>query len=400
VVLLHGWEKCLINSKSVLFLFFLILSIGVFPYSIEGKTQVKPFVALYPYSVSMDYLNTTKFIESLNVSMEIGFKGINLMNVECFYYDDDNGSLQVGDRLLWAIREITKRGLDVMVSIRWYNGLDYSFPYSGEAYSPNQINKFPNNETLLNWYLEFAFNVSKLISKEKVNRICFYYVFNWMDFYNWKVIAEGLYYENGIRKIVKAFYDGSNGFTSVYFVSDLMEYQYNTYKIGVNLPKPFDYVSGYGFTPYDLYTSPKYDKKRVDTYQIDWLYDYWKKTKRDVFIAEWGYRTMGVFEHGFAYSEYWKEKLIIEKVEYLNKEYPNIVWSFFGLYDMPTEGADWGIVYNDFSLKPSGLAMKEILTTTIVEPKWYENPIKFSLIIFAIIIVLYVIVIPILKWLR
>ena len=40
----------------------------------------------------------------------------------------------------------------------------------------------------------------------------------------------------------------------------------------------------------------------------------------------------------------------------------DIYWIYFGLHDFPKENSDWGIAYNNNTLKPSGETIKEFLT--------------------------------------
>jgi hypothetical protein len=127
-------------------------------------------------------------------------------------------------------------------------------------------------------------------------------------------------------------------------------------------PKDFDHVDGFGIMPY----SKDGTVDNVDTDRIQSWLDEYGSTCKPVYIAEWGVQTIQsspdrAYNYGLATNETMKIKMIEQFVNYIRPM--NIYWDYFGLYDFPNERSDWGIAYNNGTLKPSGEAIKHLLTS-------------------------------------
>jgi hypothetical protein len=126
-------------------------------------------------------------------------------------------------------------------------------------------------------------------------------------------------------------------------------------------PTDFEQIDGFGTMAYSREGLGWVDE--LDTERIDWI-DNYLATGKDVYIAEWGIQTLEnspnrIWNYGLASNESTKTKMIQEFLDYIDDL--DIYWTYFGLHDFPKENSDWGIVYNNNTLKPSGETIKEFL---------------------------------------
>ncbi|MEM2936380.1 MAG: hypothetical protein QW231_04290 [Candidatus Bathyarchaeia archaeon] len=318
--------------------------------SYPKEKKYTPYISTYDYSWNnMTPLNKTRFMENIQQAKDLGFKGIKLCNIECYYAEG---------YLLEAVRNISKLGLKVIIPLKWFDAT-YSFPYPAVAYQ--NIEGFPDNQTQLETFLKYVYNVSYLL-RDETNIVWFviHFPFNWeytrKAFWAKKIMT--LEYKVALQQIINEVRRGAFATTKIFLTSELIEI-YTNY----TMPTDFDNIAGFGFQPYSL------KRGNIDTDQLNTQYKYWrsvadKEGKRlgrtlEVYIDEWGFRTKGNGDHGYATDEANKVQLIREMVDYLYDW--NIVWTYFGLLDFPPEAADWGIVYDDGILKPSGLVMRDLL---------------------------------------
>jgi len=306
------------------------------------QKRYTPYIVTYDYSWNnMTPLNKTRFMENIQQAKDLGFKGIKLCNIECYYAEG---------YLLEAVRNISKLGLKVIIPFKWFDAT-YSFPYPAVAYQ--NIEGFPDNQTQFEAFLGYVYNVSHLL-RDEPNVVWFdiHYPFNWeytrKAFWAKKIMT--LEYKVALQQIINEVRRGAFATTKIFLTSELIE-TYTNY----TMPTDFDDIAGFGFQPY---SSIKGD---VNITLINDLYKYWKSVAkgRTVYIDEWGYRTTGYGDHGYATNETNKGWCIRKFVDYLYDW--DILWVYFGLLDFPPEAADWGIICNDGTLKPSGVAMKDAL---------------------------------------
>jgi len=314
------------------------------------QKRYTPYIVTYDYSWNnMTPLNKTRFMQNIQQAKDLGFKGIKLCNIECYYAEG---------YLLEAVRNISKLGLKVIIPFKWFDAT-YNFPYPAVAYQ--NIEDFPDNQTQFEAFLEYVYNVTQLL-RDEGNVVWFdiHYPFNWeytrKAFWAKKIMTLG--YKVALQEIINKIHEGAYWATKVFLSSELIE-TYTNY----TMPTDFDGIAGFAFQPYSL------TKGSAGTSQLKKQYDFWTtKAKEEgtrlgrtlsVYIGEWGFRTTGYGDHGYATSEDNKCQIIRQMVDYLYDW--DIIWTYFGLLDFPPEAADWGIICNDGTLKPSGVAMKDAL---------------------------------------
>jgi len=121
------------------------------------------------------------------------------------------------------------------------------------------------------------------------------------------------------------------------------------------LPLHLKGINGYGWMGYNLHID------YVDENFLFRLKEYFDQfSDRKQFIAEFGFRTRGDLTHGYVSSEAEKCELIRNFLEVVYDW--NMPVCYFGLTDFPPENADYGLVNDEYNLKPSGETLKEALT--------------------------------------
>ena len=307
------------------------------------------YCAVYPYSYrgTNDQLNKPDFERQIQRIEEINFSGVVLHNVECFY-DEEN--------LSWVMDLLENENLSVILHIDYFNRT-YHFPnFTSEAYT-NKKGFF--NDTELSLFCDYVRNVGAIMR----------------NYTNFKGYIVYFPFESGNESDVKYWYEriGSDDYKSRYLSilkaikevdghpiwSGVMLWSGNpTELIGIydKLPKDLNYSQGFAFQPYNTIM----DNTIMDDIQKDKikeLYDYWKKYG-EAQIGEFGYCTYGNITHGKASSEDSKANMIKEFLNYMKAlGYKGFV-CYFGLTDFPPENADFGIIYDNYTLKESGEAFK------------------------------------------
>lgn len=307
----------------------------------QNPSQFDVYCAVYPYSYNnMTSLNQTDFEIQLDKVKEIGFTGIKLWNVECFY--DEN-------LLEWVMNETKERGLNVIIPIQYFNR-SYSFPFPEQAW---ERKGFMENSAELNLFNEYVSNVS-LIVRGYINfkGWIVYYPFNSTgDFWYWHERVAWTEYKWKLQNIIDAVRKASGH--PVYLGVELWkEYPQDVWD---RLPKDLNFIQGFAFQPYNTI------KDNIQADKIREFYNYWKRFGR-VQIAEFGYATHSdVYVHGLASSENRKADMIIEFLNYVKNLGHDGFVCYFGLTDFPPENADFGLVYGNYTLKHSGSTLKEWL---------------------------------------
>jgi hypothetical protein len=305
-----------------------------------SKGNIELYCAVYPYSYNgMVSLNETDFMLQLEKVKQIGFKGVLLWNVECFY---DDGKLK------WVMDKAKELGLNVLIPFNYFNR-SYSFPFPSEAWKQKGF----FNDAELNLYCQYITNVSTIV-KSYINFKGYLVYFPYESdttenyWYWYDNISTNNYYWRYV-KIMEAIrkVDGHPIYPSVMLWS---AYPIDIYR---KLPKNFPYnVEGFAFQPYNTIVDD------IQKDKIKEIYDYFKNYGNPQ-IGEIGYCTMGIYEHGKASSETKKAQMIKDFLDYVKSlRYDGFI-CYFGLTDFPPENADFGLVYDDYSLKPSGNAFKQ-----------------------------------------
>ena len=291
-----------------------------------------PLVAIYPSAVpEHDSVNNTEqFLSDLDLVKSLCFEGVRLHQKDY----EDYGYGRVAD-------DLNDRDLKfVMVLQSWNNS------------------QFPENETYVNQLIAYFKNVADQL-KNKCNLLWYAmdYPFDWFRKDDYVNIIYSQEYRSALQSLITNVHS-IDRHHPIYLISGMIENV--TYPVLFKPPTDFLYVEGYGIMPY----SPVWMKDRVDKQRIsDWISVY-KETGKEVYIAEWGVQTIEnspnrTYNYGLASNETMKVKMIQEFVDYIYDW--DIYWDYFGLHDFPIENSDWGIVYYNNTLKPSGQVMKEVL---------------------------------------
>lgn len=313
--------------------------------ALSNPAKFDVYCAVYPYSYNgMSPLNTSDFEIQLDKVKEIGFKGVLLWNVECFY--DEN-------KLVWVMTKTKEKGLDVIVPFNYFNRT-YNFPFTSEAWKQKGF----FNDAELNLYCEYVANVCKIV-RSYINFKGYIVYFPYEsdtseNYWYWYDKIDDVDYYWRFMHVLDAIHqnDGRPIYAGVMLWS---AYPLDIYR---KLPKDLLYVQGFAFQPYNTIVDD------IQKDRIKEFYDYFKNCGNPQ-IGEFGYCISGIYEHGKASSENRKAEMIKEFLDYLKILRHNGFVCYFGLTDFPPENADFGLVNIDYSLKSSGNAIKEWLSKNI-----------------------------------
>lgn len=321
----------------------LILTLGLNFYqtheALSNPAKFDVYCAVYPYSYNnMNSLNETDFTLQLNKVKEIGFKGVLLWNVECFY--DEN-------KLVWVMDKTKELGLNVIIPFDYFNRSN-SFPFPSETWRKKGF----FNDAELNLYCEYVANVSKIVrSYINFKGYIAYFPFESdtdTNYWYWHDKIDDINYYWRFMRILEAIHlnDGRPIYAGVML--------WNAYPLDIyrKLPKDLLYISGFAFQPYNTVVDD------IQKDKIKELYVYFKNYGNPQ-IGEFGYCTTGIYEHGKASSEQKKGNMIKEFLDYMKILRHEGFVCYFGLTDFPPENADFGLLYANYTLKPSGTALKE-----------------------------------------
>jgi len=304
-----------------------------------------PFVGLYPYSLNMSPLNYTRFLEDLDSTVELGFRGVKLWNVECFY---DEGLLEQ------VMDDLAARNLSVIIPFRFFDRT-YKFNASQIPAMPSQaydISGFPDNTTQREAFINFVNNVTKIV-KSKQN-LLFYSIYYPFDATNeaiklqWIQKIQNWTYSQALQYIIDAINDTAHPISLV-----AENWDENPFLIYDKLPYNLTGFSTFGIQPYSITLD------NINGSKIIQFYNYFMAKGKTVYIDEWGFHTNAALSYGLASNEANKSRLIKEFVDFTRNW--KIVWCYFGLHDDVPSGIDFGLVDADYQLKESGEAMKEAL---------------------------------------
>jgi hypothetical protein len=306
-----------------------------------------PFIGLYPYSLNMRPLNYTRFLEDLDTIAELGFKGVKIWNVECFY---DQGLLgQVMD-------DLAARNLSAIIPIRFFDRT-YKFNPSQTPSMPPKaydISGFPDNTTQKQAFVDFVNNVTKTV-KNKPNLLYYsiYYPFNGTNDttkQQWTLKIQSSAYSQALQSIINAIRQNDTSHP-ICLVAE--NWGADTFSIYDKLPYSITGFSKFGIQPYS--TVPD----SIDGSRIIQFCNYFIAKGKAVYIDEWGFHTTTTLPYGRASSEGDKSSLIEEFVNFTHNW--KITWCYYGLHDNMPTGVDFGLVDSTNQMKDSGQAMKEAL---------------------------------------
>ena len=288
--------------------------------------RLHALVALYPTAVPghdpVEY--TEQFLADLDLVKSLGFEGVRLHQADYERY----GYGRVAD-------DLDSRGLKfVMVLHSWDNS------------------QFPNGAYVSQLISYFKSITEQLRDKSNMLWYALDYPYDWNR--NNSQLQDP-YYHTQLQRII----DGVNETDpnhKIYLISGMIE------DTLASPPLDFDDVDGFGIMPY----SKDGTVDNVDAGRIQSWLDKYSNTGKPVYIAEWGVQTIQssperTCNYGLATNETMKTRMIEQFVNHIRPL--SVYWDYFGLYDFPNENSDWGIVYNDNTLKPSGEAIRNLLAT-------------------------------------
>jgi len=177
------------------------------------------------------------------------------------------------------------------------------------------------------------------------------YPFDW-DNQSYAQVVSSSKYRNQLQNIINNVSSADNHH-SIYLVSGMIE-------TTIVPPTDFDKIEGFGIMPYSQ-SIDEIEENKIK----NWL-DIYRGTGKKVYIAEWGVQTKEAsgsdakYNYGWATNESMKVKMIGEFIDYIYTW--DIYWDYFGLHNFHLENSDWGIVYDNNSLKSSGEFIMKKLT--------------------------------------
>jgi len=348
--------------KQFVGLAFFILACALFvafippnPFGSLNASKLNSYVVIMTYSQDQCKtirLNATKqqWVENwIALAKDMGFKGVAVAELECYYLD---GYLENYLQLINGL------GLKATVYFMWR---DFTIPVSFDVNASRPINSdfwkpegFPDNSTKCQAWINWIHNVT-LVTRNYPN-IEFYLLFmpfRWAgsyqaDFYNYTG------YRYWMQEAVNTIKELDA--RPVLLVSDGIELE--DPELANYVPYDLNGIDGYGFT----YYSRTYDNFYASRFE-EYFKFYQSKNKQfqhgHLFLAEWGWQTTANI-YGQCANENRKCELINETVRAITSlGIEN--FAYFCLQDFPSENADWGLAYYNFTLKPSGETLKQIL---------------------------------------
>ena len=281
----------------------LVLLVSLFP-----ERQTVHYVAFYPYSNDMDSLNQTRFSQLCQVAEEIGFSGVLLWGIECFYEEK---------LVTFALEECASHNLEVIIPLR-YLDRSYSFPFVSETYN---YDTFFTSQAKVDLYSEFLSNVSALAVQEPNFRGWIYY-YPYAEEY--KDQLNSIDYKHRVQGCISSLKDGK----PVYVGAELWGGA-DSMELYDMLPKNLMGVKGAVIQVYNFETDIiPYNFIRQNA-------DYWRSHFDFVLVGEWGVSTTNkLYPHGLASSEHNKAQMV---ADYLNFFYDwDCVACYFGLINSST----------------------------------------------------------------
>jgi len=310
------------RSRAITVAVVCILAILLVSIALVPRRRNHALIAYYPSSVPGHDPddNNEQFLADLDLIKELGFDGARLHPKDYDYY----GHGKIAD-------DLEDRGLKFVMVVEF---------------------DVTDNQTLVNEYITYYRHVAQqLVDKTNLLWYAVQYPYDWnktsdqMDDPKWR---------NQTQTMINEIHETDPNHR-IFLVSNSIEAEADPLK-------DFENVDGFGIMPYTRTLEEWVDKLDID--RINWI-DRYEDTGKPVYIAEWGVQTIEgspnrIEDYGLASNEVTKVRLIREFLDCIYDW--DIYWTYFGLHDLPPEHSDWGIAYSNNSLKPSGEAIKELLT--------------------------------------
>lgn len=266
--------------------------------------------------------NMTHINADLDLVKEMGFYGIKLFNIEPIHWEGPGPG-----RVMLACED---RGLRVTIALRVW-----------------RQEQFPENKTAIGQFKDFLSEAIPLVrNSSALVAYIVHYPVNYTDIWaygqKWFHTTE---YKRSLEEIIGHLYslDPSHPiWMSLEFDPEF------------NAPLDLCDVEAYGIQPYSWHTPSCYDKHKTRKYL-----QYFEQRGLQHFIDEYGVQTNNASLSGYAYNETVKARVVKAFIyDVFGKGYTS---AYFALFD--TSQADWGLAFDNRTLKESGLQVKDILAT-------------------------------------
>jgi len=311
-------------------LVLVIASIGIWDYFRLLRCTLaehKPFVVYTPHwfanvSECMKRINISAIEKDLDLAKSLGFYGIKLFCIEGIEWS--------GPGIEQVLYACEKRGLNVTLPFRIWR------PY-----------QFPENETALE---EFRSFLEMVIPKVRNSTALVAYIIHYpINFADKAAYAEKWFRNETYKAKLEEIINQTHFLDPAHPIWMALEFE-------PHLDPPFDldHVEAYGVEPYSWHTPDKYDPDKVR----DFL-EFFEQRNMRVFIDEYGVQMNNPeLIVGHASDESVKAEKIRDFIlDVCDKGY---VWAYFSLFD--TSQADWGLAYDNGTLKESGRVVQDLLT--------------------------------------
>jgi len=270
----------------------------------------------------------------LLLGKSLGFHGVKLFCIEGIEWTNENFSRQVFD----CCEEI---GLNITLPLRIW-----------------RQEQFPENLTAIS---EFRGFVSTLIRKIRNSSALLAYIVHYpVDYSDIYAYGQKWFgnpkYRFELQEIISHVYE----LDPKHPIWMALEFNPSDYDTPVN----FTFVESYGVEPYSWRTPLEYNENEVLNYV-----GFFGSRNLSCFIDEWGVQTNNVDLVGYAPNETVKTQKIRAFILHMFRK--GYTWAYFSLFD--TSQADWGLVYDNGTLKESGRMVKDLLRVKSF-PEWLMNP--------------------------
>ncbi|MFB0503331.1 MAG: hypothetical protein ACETWE_05820 [Candidatus Bathyarchaeia archaeon] len=328
------------HRKTVLlFLALLVLAIASiciwdhFRYLRCTLADHKPFVVYTPHwfanvSECVKRTNISAIEKDLDLVKSLGFDGIKLFCIEGIEWS--------GPGIQKVLDACEKKGLNVTLPFRIWR------PY-----------QFPENETAID---EFTSFLKTVIPKVRDSTALVAYIIHYPINFTDKAAYAEKWFSNEIYKAkLEEIINQTHFLDPAHPIWMALEFDPH-----FNPPLDVEHVEAYGVEPYSWYTPEKYDPDRVRLFL-----GYFEEMNMQVFIDEYGVQTNNPeLIVGHAPSETIKAGKIRDFIlDVCDKGY---VWAYFSLFD--TSQTDWGLAYDNGTLKESGRIVQDLLTSMRKSP--------------------------------
>jgi len=361
-----------IFATIVLLCLCIILMITTDKIPILTPKRFQPYITMNPYALRSAFNYTTKYNQTyfknlMNISKNLGFKGIGVYGLEGF--TDENA-------LAEFLTDTQNYGFEALIFINWCDRI-----YKANQSETWNVTGFPDNATQVNAFLDYVQNIT-LTAKNFycVKGYVLQYPY-WSNLTHWRCyIANSSSYYNNLQAIINKIKE-NDPHRLLYLSSDMVERHFGGFKWS-KLPYNFTNVDGFGFSCYS---------ENPDTYTktLKEYYQFFKEksnqyAKGYIVFSEWGFKTnpYAITSEGLVLNEKAKCEMIIKTLNTVKGW--NAPVCYFMIHDFKWENdADWGLVTDDLQLRDSARTFQNYLNT---EHKiWYENPLTFGVVIFLII---------------